>query len=75
MFGLVLDFYLNGPSDPVKISVTAATSAAIDAISSIDPLTFAGAWSRSDLAPLHQKTIMNAQTGQPLSGHVCQILS
>lgn len=74
MFGLVLDFYWNAASDPVKVSATAATCAAVDAIASINPLNIAGSWARDRIVPVHQKIVTNEQTGQVLWGHVCQIV-
>lgn len=74
MFGLVLDFYWAAPGDEAKVSVTGPTLAAIDSIGSINPLNSAGEWPRSSLSPVHAKIVTNSATGQPIAGHVCQII-
>jgi hypothetical protein len=75
MYGYILDFYWNTNVDPVKVSVIAQTLASVDSIFSINPINFDGTWPRSQIAPVHQKTVTNQQTGLSLSGHVCQIAS
>ncbi len=72
-YALVLDVFWYSSRDPVKVSAIAATCAEIDAMPFIDPLVSPGSWNHNNLHPIHQKTVMNQQTGQPLSAHVCLI--
>ncbi len=74
MFGLVLEFYWTGPGDPVVVSAMDPDQTAIDGLPGIDPTNAPGSWARGKIVPIHQKTVVNNQTGQPLPAYVCSLL-